>query len=371
MTTDQAENYMLQAIELAKNGLGSVEPNPAVGCVIVKDDRIIGSGWHKAFGKPHAEIEALKDCQKNGHNPQTAQMYVNLEPCCHAGKTPPCTQAIIQAKISKVFIAAIDPSKHANGKGIEQLRQAHIDVQVETCAQQAKLLNAWFFKYAATKRPWVTLKWAQSVDGKLAWPQDDKQRWISNQASRKDVHDLRRRIGAILVGANTAVIDDPLLTARPAGIHKAVRVILDDNLVIPLNRKILDTTQAQTLIFTTELGRQKQPDKFQKLFSSGAEVVVVQDLDGRCDLEHVLSILGKRGVWHVLVEGGVQVHTSFLQSNLADQVTVYVSPKTIGRTATVQASEIMAQFADKDRLLYSQVKDFEGDLCITGLLHEV
>jgi len=208
--------YMGMALRLARRGIGSVEPNPAVGAVIVKANQIIGKGWHKKFGGAHAEINALEDCKTLGVNPRGAAMYITLEPCSVQGKTGPCTQAIIEAGVAKVLVATIDPSEHAGGKGIEQLRDAGIEVQTGICETQARLLNAPFIKFAVTGKCWVTLKWAQSIDGKVAItePRPSGSGWISGEQSRKDVHKLRRRAQAILVGVNTVIADDPLLTAR-------------------------------------------------------------------------------------------------------------------------------------------------------------
>ena len=179
MTSDTDKKYMQAALKLAKRGIGSVEPNPAVGCVLVKSDKIIGKGWHKKFGGPHAEINALKDCQLQGSDSRGATAYVTLEPCCHRGKTGACSDAIIAAGLTKVVAATMDPSAHASGKGLEQLRKAGIEVQTGPCQQEAKLLNAPFFKFASTGNCWVILKWAQSVDGKMAWSeQKSGQRWI-------------------------------------------------------------------------------------------------------------------------------------------------------------------------------------------------
>ncbi len=242
---NQDEKLMWSALTLARRGIGSVEPNPAVGAVIVKANQIIGSGWHKKFGGPHAEINALEDCKTLGVNPRGAAMYVTLEPCSHQGKTGPCTQAIIEAGVAKVFVATIDPSEHACGKGIEQLRDAGIEVQTGICETEARILNAPFIKFAATEKCWVTLKWAQSIDGKVALtePQPSGSGWISGEQSRKDVHKLRRRAQAILVGVNTVIADDPLLTARLSKGKRLTRFILDNHLRIPLDCKLIKTAR--------------------------------------------------------------------------------------------------------------------------------
>jgi diaminohydroxyphosphoribosylaminopyrimidine deaminase/5-amino-6-(5-phosphoribosylamino)uracil reductase len=244
MEKDQNEKFMLKALKLAEKGIGSVEPNPAVGAVVVKDDRIIGKGYHKKFGGPHAEINAIEDCKKKGNNPAGSVLYVTLEPCCHHGKTPPCSDAIIQSDISKVFIACIDPSVHANGRGVELLHDAGIEVHTGLCEEQARFLNAPFIKFAKTKTPWIIVKWAQSVDGKLAYSDQSAERWISNEASRKHAHHLRRRVQAVLVGINTVLVDDPLLTPRPARGRKPARIVLDTYLRTPLNCQLIKTIRS-------------------------------------------------------------------------------------------------------------------------------
>jgi diaminohydroxyphosphoribosylaminopyrimidine deaminase/5-amino-6-(5-phosphoribosylamino)uracil reductase len=188
--------YMRMALKLAARGFGTVEPNPMAGCVIVKSNQVIGKGFHRKFGEPHAEISAIEDCQNIGAKPAGATMYITLEPCCHHGKTGPCTEAIIKAKPARVFVATGDPSEHARGKGISQMQNAGVRVEVGLCGQEARLLNAGFLKFAKTKHPWVILKWAQSIDGKLTWRdrETDKAKWISNELSRKDAHKLRRSV---------------------------------------------------------------------------------------------------------------------------------------------------------------------------------
>ena len=240
------------ALKLAARGVGSVEPNPAVGAVIVKDGQIIGKGFHKKFGGPHAEINALVDCRAKGLDPVGAALYVTLEPCCHFGKTPPCADALIEAKIARVVTAVMDPSPHAAGKGIEKLRAAGIEVEVGICEKEAALLNAPFFKFAKTNLPWVILKWAQSIDGKLAYanPAADGQ-WLSNGQSRKDAHDLRRRVQAILVGIKTVIADDPLLTPRPSKGKNPLRVVLDVDLRMPHESKLLQTAKEFPLLVVT------------------------------------------------------------------------------------------------------------------------
>ena len=366
--TDQDKKYMQVALKLAQRGICSVEPNPAVGAVLVKAEQVVGKGWHKKFGGPHAEINALQDCQTLGVNPQGATMYVTLEPCCHHAKTGPCTEAIITAGVTKVVVAAIDPSKHAGGKGIEQLRNAGIEVQTGVCEQEARLLNAPFFKFAAAGKTWVILKWAQSIDGKVAYAETNRDRqWISGEQSRKDVHKLRRRVQAILVGINTVIADDPLLTARPSRGKKAVRIVLDSNLRVPLDCKLLATIkQAPVLILTTQQTLQANPEIVDKIARKGAEVLACPE-EGHSNLHFLLEELAKRNVSQLLVEGGPTVITSFLKEQLADEIIVYITPKMFGGKGGVGITEPMAELVEVVGLQHVDIERFGDDVRLSGL----
>jgi diaminohydroxyphosphoribosylaminopyrimidine deaminase/5-amino-6-(5-phosphoribosylamino)uracil reductase len=355
----QDKKFMLQALVLAEKGIGSVEPNPAVGCVIVKNGRIIGRGWHKKFGGPHAEINALNDCLNKQNNPAGSTMYVTLEPCCHYGKTPPCTNAIIKAKIKKVVAAVIDPSPHANGKGLAQLKNAGIEVVSGLCKKQARYLNAPFFKFATASKPWIIIKWAQSKDGFLA---SKKQRWISNEESRADSQKLRRGADAILVGINTVLSDNPLLTARPpAKDKKLLRVVLDSRLKIPIESKLVKTAKKIPVLVFTILKNSKKKSLLEK---KGVEIVTVSAADGKCNLKSVLDELAKRGIQQLLVEGGLAVITSFLKAGLADEIVVYTAPKKLGRNGLAPATKTMHKCL---HALDAEKEYFGGDLRIKGL----
>jgi len=321
----RARDYMQLALQLAARGLGFVEPNPAVGAVIVKGGRIVGAGWHKKFGEPHAEINALTDCKKKGCNPKGATMYVTLEPCCHFGRTGPCTDALIKAKLKRIVVATIDPSRHANGKGIRQLRKAGIRVDVGICESEARVLNAPFMKFAKTAKPWVTIKWAQSADGFLA--RTDKKRWITGSKSRKDAHNLRRQADAILVGINTVLKDDPLLTPRPNYGKKPLRIVLDSRLRIPLNSKLLATAKNVPVLIVSAPGVLKTK-KAKQIIGRGAQLL--GSPASRTNLRFLLGELSKRGIRHLLVEGGPAVIGSFLKANLADEIIVYIAPEILG-----------------------------------------
>jgi len=368
--TDQDAKYMGAALKLAQRGIGSVEPNPAVGCVIVKNNQIIGKGWHRKFGGPHAEINALEDCRREGISASCATMYVTLEPCCHYGKTPPCTDAIIAAKLAKVVVATIDPSAHNNGKGIRELRKAKIEVEVGVCEKQARLLNAPFLKFAATGKCWVILKWAQSVDGRIAYTKAiAEQGWISSEQSRKDAHKIRRRVQGILVGINTVIADDPQLTARPAGNKKAVRIVLDSHLKIPLGCKLLATAKkVPVLIATSRQVIEAKSGKAGKIIETGAQLLAVPQRQGKVDLGFLLKELANRGIAQVLIEGGAKVITSFLEQGLADEICVYIAPKMLGRKGRVKISQSMAKLAGGAGLDYLDIEQFGDDIRLTGLL---
>lgn len=366
----QNVRMMRSALRLAKRGLGSVEPNPAVGAIIVKGDKVIGRGRHKRFGGPHAEINALEDCKKSGNDPRGAQMYVTLEPCCHQGKTGPCTQAIISAGLVKVFIAMMDPSEHASGKGIERLRNAGIEVQVGVCETEARILNAPFIKYASTGKCWVTLKWAQSIDGKLAITKagTSGSGWISGGKSRKDVHKLRRRIGGILVGVNTVIADDPLLTARPSRGKKATRIVLDNQLRIPMDSKLIKTARRHPLlIYTRQDSVSESPKVVKKISKKGIELLTHPQTAEISKLHFLIEELSKRGIGHLLVEGGPKVLTSFLKEGLVDEVIVYIAPKVLGAQGCADIAGPIAELTQSVGLHHVNIKCFDDDIRLTGL----
>jgi diaminohydroxyphosphoribosylaminopyrimidine deaminase/5-amino-6-(5-phosphoribosylamino)uracil reductase len=366
----QDEKFMRSALKLAEKGLGSVEPNPAVGCIIVKAGQVIGKGYHKKFGGPHAEVNAIADCATLGVRPEGATMYVTLEPCCHFGKTGPCTQAIIDARIARVVVAVGDPSAHAGGKGLEQLRQAGIEVEVGLCEEEARLLNAPFFKFASTGKCWVVLKWAQSIDGKLAYvDQSTERRWITNELSRADAHRLRRRSGAVLVGINTVLADDPMLTPRPSKGKKPIRVVLDDSLRIPLKSHLLRTTKTSpVLVYTRKAAAEANAKHVERIRKRGAEVLVCETAGETTDLHFLLDQLSARGIQQVLVEGGPHVLASFLREGLADEICVYIAPKILGADGTAFIGEPMTDLMQGIGLDHVQIKTFGDDMCMKGLL---
>lgn len=317
-------DFMQLALRLAKRGQGNVEPNPMVGCVIVKDARVIGRGYHRRFGGPHAEVNALAACRQS---PRSATAYVTLEPCSYHGKTPPCVDALIAAGIERVVAAVPDPNPQVNGQGFERLRAAGIAVTVGVGAEQASELIAPFKTLMLKRRPWIILKWAQSLDGKIATHTGDS-KWISDTWCRRHAHRVRGRMDAIIVGAETVLRDDPMLTARTTHPRRiAQRVVLDRRLRTPLAARLVTTArQFPTLIYCSGFA---SPEHRNDLTRAGCEVVTASTI------EAVLDDLAQRGCTNVLVEGGGAVLGGFFDAGLADEVHCYLTPRLIGgRDAT-------------------------------------
>ena len=327
---------MVLALELAARGLGSVEPNPMVGAVIVRDGELIARGWHRRFGGPHAEIEALAAARQAGCDVRGATMYVTLEPCSHQGKTPPCTEAIIDAGIARVVVAMADPDENVSGRGIERLRAAGIDVQVGLCQRAARELLAAYVKLRTAGRPWVICKWAQTADGALAVP-PQRGRWVSGEESRRRVHELRSWCDGICVGVGTVLADDPLLTNRSGRGRRPARVVLDGRLRIPDDCQLLATARGgaasgfgPVIVATTPQAVAERPDRAEQLRRAGAEVLVLPAAAAGVSLEALLDELGRRQWTRLLVEGGPTVLGSVIRSRLVDELWVFVAPQTVG-----------------------------------------
>lgn len=318
---------MLRALELARRGEGLVEPNPMVGAVLVREGKVIGEGWHQRYGGPHAEVKAIEVVRKLGlHSTVGSTLYVTLEPCCHQGKTPPCSDLVIQSGIQRVVAALADPFPKVAGQGLVQLRQAGIEVEIGLHESEAKELLAPYLKKLSTGMPWVIAKWAMSLDGKIATHTGDS-KWISSEASRKQVHELRGKVDAILVGIGTVLADDPMLTARPAGPRTALRVVLDSKLQLPVTSQLVMTAkETPVLVFHDASAPQEKRSELQQ---AGCECI---DLTHR-DVKQVLQELGKRNCTNLMVEGGSQILGSFWDANLMDEVHCYLAPKLIGGTA--------------------------------------
>lgn len=341
--TDAA--ILRQCLNLAKKGMGWVTPNPMVGAILVKDQKIIGKGYHRCVGWPHAEIEALKACKDN---PKGATLYINLEPCVHYGRTPPCVGAIIQADISKVVCSSADPNPKVSGQGIAALKQVGIEVKVGELERQAWELNEAFFTFHTKKRPFVAIKFAASLDGKLDTSTGDS-KWITNEKSRKYARSLRSQYQAVLVGINTVLKDDPHLSVRKRRFKNPMRIILDSKLRIPLEAKVF--RNQQVLIITTSNANQS---KLKQLKKMGFEIIT---LGKKIEIPKLMRVLYQREIISVLVEGGRTVLDSFIESKLVDKVYAFHAPMIIGEAKTLKQAIRLSNIA---------FKNFDNDLLTVG-----
>lgn len=310
---------MTAALIEAARGRGAVEPNPMVGAVIVKEGRLVAAGHHRRFGGPHAEVDALDAA---GEAARGATLYVTLEPCCHHGKTPPCTDAILRAGVARVVAAHRDPFPKVAGGGVARLREAGLDVTVGVGLEAAAALNAPYLKRLVTGVPYVTAKWAMTLDGKTAVAGGDS-RWISSPESRRLVHEVRGRMDAILVGLGTAIADDPQLTARPAGPRTPTRIVLDSRCRLPIDSTLVRTArEVPTLVVA---GARATVEAMDRLRGLGCEVLALPDAE-RPAVAELLAELGRRGMTNLLVEGGGIVMGEFFQAGEVDEVDVFVAP---------------------------------------------
>ncbi len=355
---------MGRALELARRGEGAVEPNPLVGCVIVRDDAVVGEGWHARFGGPHAEVVALEAAALAGaaERARGATLYVTLEPCCHFGKTPPCTRAVMAAGIARVVVAQTDPFPAVSGHGINELRAAGLRVDVGLLEAEARQLNAPYRMLLAQHRPWVIGKWAMTLDGKIAAYTGDS-RWISNEQSRAAVHALRGRVDAILVGRGTVERDDPLLTARPAGPRIATRIVLDRHANSPIDRQLFRTAPLAPTVLA--VGPAAPADRVARFQEAGCEIWRLSELDAHPghQLRELLAECGRRRWTNLLVEGGGQVLGAFHDSGLLDEVHAYVAPKLLGGSAapTPLGGVGLARVADAVVATETRVERFGDD----------
>lgn len=329
--SESDKTFMRRAIELAKNGTGWTNPNPLVGAVIVKDGIVIGEGYHHKYGDLHAERDALKDCQEKGNNPNGAVIYVTLEPCCHFGKQPPCTQALVQAGITKVFVGSRDPNPLVHGKGNSYLRENGITVIEDFLQEECDLLNPIFFHFISTKTPYVALKFAMTLDGKIA-TKTGKSKWITGEKSRHFVHQLRHQYAAILCGIGTVLADDPMLNCRLPDGSNPTRIICDSNLRIPLESQIVQTAkQIPTIVATTSSALEQNSIAADRLIQAGVELIHFED--EKVNLKELMMILGQRKIDSVLIEGGGQINFSALQQGIVNKVYAFVAPKIFGGQA--------------------------------------
>ncbi|WP_334296641.1 bifunctional diaminohydroxyphosphoribosylaminopyrimidine deaminase/5-amino-6-(5-phosphoribosylamino)uracil reductase RibD [Romboutsia sp. CE17] len=357
------QEYMRLAIEIAKKGAGKVNPNPMVGAVIVKDERVIGQGYHKYYGGNHAEVNAFENLSDN---PEGATIYVTLEPCSHYGKTPPCVDKIIANKISKVVVGTLDPNPLVEGRGIKALKEAGIEVITGVLEEECKKLNEVFMKYILCKRPFVVLKTAMTLDGKIA-TESGESKWITSDKSRQEVHKLRNKLSAIMVGVNTVIKDNPELTCRLEGGKNPVRIIVDSKLRIPLGSNVVVDNLAQTIVATTEVA---DKDKILVLEKLGVKVLIINSKNERVDLQSLMIELGKRDIDGILLEGGATLSFSALEENIVDKIQVYIAPKIIGgeKSKTSIGGKGIEKLSDAIMLNNMTVKSVGTDLLIEAYL---
>ncbi len=323
MSPEEA-GFMRRALRLAARGLGRVEPNPMVGCILVRGGRILAEGYHRRFGGPHAEVEALRRCP----DPRGCTAYVTLEPCCFHGKTPPCTEALIAAGVRRVVAAMPDPHPRVRGRGLRRLREAGIATTVGLLEDEARRLNAAYLKLLRHRRPWVILKWAQSLDGRIATRSGDS-KWITDEACRRHAHRTRAIVDAILIGVGTVRTDDPQLTCRLARPRRvATRIVLDSHLRTPIRARLVRSSrQIPTWIVCST----QAPDaRAATLERAGCRIVRLPRRRRGLDLERLLDLLGRESMTRLLVEGGGRVLGSFFDADLYDELHVYVAPRLIG-----------------------------------------
>ena len=338
-----------------------------VGCVIARGAEVLGEGWHRRFGGAHAEVEALKLA---GERARGATMYVTLEPCCHHGKTPPCTPAILAAGVARVVAAMTDPFSQVAGGGLAELRAAGVEVESGVLEEDARKLNAPYLKLLSTGRPWIIAKWAMTLDGKIATASGDS-RWISCHASRQVTHQLRGRMDAIIVGRGTAAADDPLLTARPSGPRTATRIVVDTRASLSSNSQLVRTTRDVPVLVA--VGAEAATADRERLQNAGCEVHLCAGETPQDRLESLLSELGKRRMTNVLVEGGSRLMGSLFDARLVDEVHVFIAPKLAGGEAApspiagLGVEKIAAAMALADVVL----EQIDGDVYLSGRIAPV
>ena len=369
---DESERRMRRALALARRGQGRVEPNPMVGCVLVRSGRVIGEGWHRRFGGAHAEVAAIDDCRKRGGDARGCTAFVTLEPCAHQGKTPPCTDALIAAGVARVCVAMPDPSAQVDGRGAAKLRDAGIGVTVGVCDDEARLLNEPYVKRVTTGLPWVIAKWAQTLDGSIA-AADGGSKWISGKESRRLVHRLRARMDAVIVGVGTAMADDPMLTARRVPLRRrARRVVVDPQLRLTERARLIATMdESNPVTLGVDQRLLAGPSRrMQQLAARGVEFVglpAAAQSDRQLDLLPLLQHLAQaRSATNVLVEGGGGLLGTLFEQQLVDQVVTFVAPKLLADENALSAvrGRTPCPLDGAHRLELRSVKRIAGDVML-------
>ena len=360
--SDLDGQWMTRALELAELGRGYVEPNPLVGAVVVRDGKLVGEGWHAKYGQAHAEVNALAAA---GEAAKGASLYVTLEPCCHHGKTPPCTDAILRAGIRRVVVALLDPYPAVAGQGARLLEQSGIRIETGLDEEKSRRLNSPYLKLVTTGKPYVHAKWAMTLDGKIA-TRTGESKWISNEQARQRVHALRGRMDAIVVGIGTVLADDPLLTARPPGSRMAARIILDSSLRFPADSRLAKSARDAPVWIATAAGAaQDRASAFRQL---GCEVFPIDAVGGKVSVSALLSELGKRQFTNVLVEGGAKVLGSFLDADAIDEVHAFIAPCLVGGDSakTPVGGQGVARLGDALRLIDWHTEQIDGNIYFHG-----
>lgn len=369
---------MRRAIELAKKGGGYVHPNPLVGCVVVNDGAIIAEGYHEKYGEYHAERNALTRCNTETKG---ASLYVTLEPCCHYGKTPPCTEIIIEKGIKKVFVGILDPNPLVAGKGVKMLQEAGIEVEVGLCENEIREMNKVFLKYITTKKPYVIMKTAMTLDGKIAAHTGDS-KWVTNEESRKMVHELRSELAGVVVGIGTVLADDPMLTCRLEGNHhQPVRIVVDSNLRIPVDSQLVKTAREyRTIVATTVISTEAERngeisfncrrflDSLRSLEMTGVEVLECQSKNNHVDINDLMIKLGSMGIDSLLLEGGGTLNAAFLEAGCVDEVWTFIAPKIIGGEGakTPVSGKGIDKMSAAINLQNIDIQNINGDILIKG-----
>lgn len=357
------EKYMRLAMQLAGNAIGRTSPNPLVGAVIVKDNRVVGCGWHRKAGTPHAEVHALNQA---GELAQGADVYVTLEPCAHYGKTPPCAKALVEAKVKNVYGGLLDVNPKVAGKGFKILEDAGIHVEYGFLQDELRKQNEVFFKWIEHKKPFVVLKAAMTLDGKIATA-TGQSKWITNETSRAYGYKLRDIYDGIMVGINTVIEDNPMLTARVDGGKNPIRIVVDSSLKIDINANVVQDKSAKTIVATTD---KADKDKILKLQAQNVDVIVVdKDENDKVDIEKLLNILGQQNICSILVEGGATLSGSFVAKKLVDKVYFFIAPKIIGgkEAKTPVAGTGILNLQEALTLKDIQIEKLEEDILIIGL----
>ncbi|MGQ1911172.1 bifunctional diaminohydroxyphosphoribosylaminopyrimidine deaminase/5-amino-6-(5-phosphoribosylamino)uracil reductase RibD [Marinifilum sp. RC60d5] len=356
--------YMQMAFELAKKGVGKVNPNPLVGAVIVKNDKVIGEGFHEYYGGPHAEVNAFRSAKESVEG---ATMYVTLEPCSHYGKTPPCAEAIVKNRISRVVIGMLDPNPLVAGKGVKILEDHGIKVDYGYLCEELTDMNRVFLKYIQCKLPYVVMKTAMTLDGKIASRTGDS-RWVSNEKSRAKVHELRNELSAIMVGVDTVIADDPMLTTRLESNkgRNPIRIVVDSNLRTPLDSKILNSSdEAKTIVAVTKSAK---ADRIKAVEVLGNKVLMFNSSDGRVHLADLMAKLGKEGIDGILLEGGATLNFSALEAEIVDEVVAFIASKIIGGAGAKSpvGGDGIELMKNAIQLNDIKIDQFDQDIMLTG-----